>query len=478
MVKYSDKSRHGSIISNISKARNDGLYCDITLTTGDTSLNAHKLILSSISDYFTSLFKYSDDVAQSCKLDPCVVTEECLESIVEYAYTGELEITDENVQDLLVASNFLQIFFIGVKCEEYISEHLTSENVVCLLSFSIQHNLSKLFLSICQYVSENFLSFTLRDNVLMTIPFDDLVYILKNKNLTVLECGIPVEKVELHVLNLIRLYSISSSLNSEEIETLLVIVNFSEISQSDAYDMFQLWKKKLAGKPQEKTVESYLVQNYLKNLGRPDLFNPICRNFSSACKRVFSNNCLRKGYSYFDNLSVSDRIRKVRIWFGYTPSQLAGISISYMIGEEKIYGSRKNVPVVTSDQEFFLRENEVIVEINFCKTAQRVRSLKFISNFGMQYGPYGEERGHIRRVTAPSSNGYLHGIRMENKIKVFENSALVSLNALSFDWIVFVEPSKIRDNVEDEEIELQITNCCTTNYEYAPDIYENDSDPR
>jgi hypothetical protein len=53
---------------------------------------------------------------------------------------------------------------------------------------------------------------------------------------------------------------------------------------------------------------------------------------------------------------------------------------------------------------------------------------------------------------------------MENKIKVFENSALVSLNALSFDWIVFVEPSKIRDNVEDEEIELQVTNCCTTNY--------------
>jgi hypothetical protein len=74
----------------------------------------------------------------------------------------------------------------------------------------------------------------------MTIPFDDLVYILKNTNLTVLECGIPVEKVELHVLNLIRLYSKSSSLNSEEIETLLVIVNFSEISKSDAYETLSL----------------------------------------------------------------------------------------------------------------------------------------------------------------------------------------------------------------------------------------------
>jgi hypothetical protein len=93
------------------------------------------------------------------------------------------------------------------------------------------------------------------------------------------------------------------------------------------------------------------------------------------------------------NVSISSEFKLDE----YTPSQLAGISISYMIGEEKIYGSRKNVPVVTSDQEFFLRENEVIVEINFCKTAQRVRSLKFISNFGMQYGPYGEERGHIRR---------------------------------------------------------------------------------
>lgn len=481
MVKYTDKNRQDSIISNINKARKDGLYCDITLSSGDTSLNVHKLILSSISDYFTSLFKYSDDVCQHCNLDPCVVTEECLEAIVEYAYTGELEITDENVQDLLVASSFLQIFFISVKCEEYISEHLTSENVVCLLSFSIQHNLSKLFTSICQYVSEKFLSFTLRDNVLMSIPFDDLVYLLKSQNLTVIECGIPVDKVELHILNLIRLYSEFSNLNEEEIKALLLMVNFSEITQSDAYDMFETWNKKLNEK-QAETVKFYLVNNYLlnvdKHVGKPFLSNPVCRKFSSMCKRVFSNNCLRKGYSYFDNLSVNDRIRKMRVWFGYTPSQLAGISISYMIGEEKTYGSRKNVPVVTSDQEFFLRENEVIVEINFCKTAERVRSLKFISNFGMQYGPYGEEKGNVRMVKAPSSSSYLHGIRMENKAKVFENSALVSLNELYFDWIVFVEPGKIRENIEDEEIELQTTKCCSTNYEYAADIYENDSDPR
>lgn len=79
-------------------------------------------------------------------------------------------------------------------------------------------------------------------------------------------------------------------------------------------------------------------------------------------------------------------------------------------------------------------------------------------------------------MKAPSPNAYLHGIRMENKSKVFENSALVSLNALYFDWIVFVEPSKIRDNIEDEDIQLQTTNCCSTNYERAADIY--DSDPR
>lgn len=241
---------------------------------------------------------------------------------------------------------------------------MTSENVVCLLSFSIQHNLSKLFTSICQYVSENFLSFTLRDNVLMSIPFDDLVYLLKSQNLTVIECGIPVDKVELHILNLIRLYSEFSNLNEEEIKALLLMVNFSEITQSDAYDMFETWNKKLNEK-QAETVKFYLVKNYLlnvdKHVGKPFLSNPVCRKFSSMCKRVFSNNCLRKGYSYFDNLSVNDRIRKMRVWFGYTPSQLAGISISYMIGEEKTYGSRKNVPVVTSDQEFFLRENEVIV---------------------------------------------------------------------------------------------------------------------
>ncbi|VDH94635.1 uncharacterized protein [Mytilus edulis] len=480
MVKYSDQNRHGNIISKINRARHEGLYCDITLTSGNTSLRAHKLILTSVSDYFTSLFKYSDDVCQTCKLDPNVVTEECLEAIVEYAYTGDVEITDDNVQDLLVASNFLQILFISIKCEEYISEHLTSENVVCLLSFSIQHNLPKLFSSVCHYVSENFLSFTLRDNVLLSIPYDDLLYLLKCVDLTVLECGIPAEKPEVHILNLIRLYSEFCELQPDEVKPLLQVVNFSEITQFDAFDMFELWKKKLNGIDVQTLVEQFLVKNYLsgefKQEGEPQLFNQICRKFSSMCKRVFSNNSLRKGYSYFDNLSVNDRIRKIRIWFGYTPSQLAGISVSYMIGEEKTYGSRKNVPVVTSDQDFFLRENEVIVEVHFCKTAVRVRSLKFISNFGTQYGPYGEERGSIRKVKAPSPNAYLHGIRMENKSKVFENSALVSLNALYFDWIVFVEPSKIRDNIEDEDIQLQTTNCCSTNYERAADIY--DSDPR
>lgn len=479
MVRYYDGSRHGNLISKINLARQEGLYCDITLISGQTKLKAHRLVLSSVSDYFASLFKYSVD-SFHCTVDPNVVTSECLEAIVDYAYTGEVDITEDNVQDLLVASNFLQVLFITQKCDEYISEHLTSENVVCLLSFSIQQNLPKLFSSICHYVSENFLSFTLRDNVLMGIPFEDLIYLLKSEKLTVMECGIPAEKPELHILNLIRLYSEACELAVDKIKALLEVINFSEIAQIDAYDICDTWKKKLTRPEDICIVEQYLVRNYLGDAkGEPYLFNPIVRKFSSMCKRVFSNNSVRKGYSYFDNLSVRDRIRKIRIWFGHTPSQLAGISIFYLSGEDKTYGSRKNVPVITSDQDFFLRENEVVVEIHFCKTSQRVRSLKFISNFGTQYGPYGDEIGTVRKVKAPSPNGYLHGIRMENKSKVFENSSLVSLNALYFDWIVFVEPSKICANVEDEEIELETTtNCWSTVYEHAPDIYESDRDPR
>jgi hypothetical protein len=52
------------------------------------------------------------------EFDENIITGECLESIVDYSYSGKINITEDNMYDLLLASDYLDITFIKTECEK------------------------------------------------------------------------------------------------------------------------------------------------------------------------------------------------------------------------------------------------------------------------------------------------------------------------------------------------------------------------
>jgi len=149
---------------NLGKLRKDRIFCDVILRSGLREIYAHRIILTMLSDYFTVLFKYEGGFEKpAIEFDENMITGECLESIVDYSYSGKINITKDNVYDLSLAADYFDIRFIKTECEKFLQDLQNSdkdwinfENLPTLTWFVCHLNLS--FLDpICIFISMHFI---------------------------------------------------------------------------------------------------------------------------------------------------------------------------------------------------------------------------------------------------------------------------------------------------------------------------------
>ena len=76
--------------------------CGFTLTTNNTSIDCHKLVLTSASSYFNQLLFDSEHKTNSIDVTP--LPEHILRIVVAFMYNSEYVIDDENVVELLELS--------------------------------------------------------------------------------------------------------------------------------------------------------------------------------------------------------------------------------------------------------------------------------------------------------------------------------------------------------------------------------------
>ncbi|VDI61683.1 Hypothetical predicted protein [Mytilus galloprovincialis] len=120
-VKYENYFK--SAFTKMHKYLQDDLFYDVTLRCGTTIIKGHKLVLSSLSDYFKNMFLYKtkdeQDESEEYSLDRSIIKPHVIELMVNFAYTGIILIDDSNVQDILIAANFLQVDFVSLECERF-----------------------------------------------------------------------------------------------------------------------------------------------------------------------------------------------------------------------------------------------------------------------------------------------------------------------------------------------------------------------
>ena len=144
------------VLCKVHSLRCHKKLCDVVLRAGGTEIRTHRAILAACSSYFLAMFTHElreseQDVVEIKDMDP-----EILSCLVDFAYTGEVEVTVENVQEVLSAASLLQITQVQDICCEFLKKQLDANNCLGIKNFAEANGCSQLSDVIDEYARRHF----------------------------------------------------------------------------------------------------------------------------------------------------------------------------------------------------------------------------------------------------------------------------------------------------------------------------------
>ena len=124
-------------INNLWQHQQKKEFCDFSLTTNNTSIKCHKLVLSSASSYFSELLCNSEHNTNIIDVTP--LPEHILRTIVAFMYNSEYVIDDDNVIELLKLSMTWNLDILAMLCVEYMNDNVTINNACRFYNFALDN---------------------------------------------------------------------------------------------------------------------------------------------------------------------------------------------------------------------------------------------------------------------------------------------------------------------------------------------------
>lgn len=132
---------------------------DCVLKVGDRSLPCHRLIMAACSPYFRDLY-FSEDGKETKSSNKEVVLENVdptiMDMVVNYLYSAEIDITDENVQDIFAVASRFQIPSVFTACVNYLQKNLSMGNCLAIFRLGLVLNCPRLAMAARDYIAERF----------------------------------------------------------------------------------------------------------------------------------------------------------------------------------------------------------------------------------------------------------------------------------------------------------------------------------
>ncbi|KAL1464852.1 hypothetical protein WDU94_004463 [Cyamophila willieti] len=183
----------------INLMRHNIQLCDVTLRCGMDTIHAHRVVLASTSPYFHAMF--NDDMVEKDQTEIGFqdIDAVALRHLVDFSYTGEITITEENVQVLLPASSLLQMASVREACCKFLMRQLHPSNCLGIRSFADTHSCKELHRRSHKYALLNFQEVMNTEEFLL-LPFSQVEELISNNQLNIAS----EEKVFLSVLNWVK----------------------------------------------------------------------------------------------------------------------------------------------------------------------------------------------------------------------------------------------------------------------------------
>lgn len=444
-----------TIVKSLYRFWKDGEYCDITLHVGGRTIKTHKTILATLSEYFRILLRM--DAQNETDVHLHGVSFSCLELLLQYAYTGSLEVKDDEVQSLYITADYLQVHYVKEACERMILRSVNKGNCVSMLSFALTFSLEKIT-NRCLTLMGRHLEEISQSEEFVSIPYDCLLSFVSKVDLIVFRNGypLPLKLNELAILKAIMRYvsePIEPKLNKDQIYSLVIAAKLIYVDYDE-------WEKMVENHTEMLMDDSFCdIRKYLeeaKDTANKVLMMSILNTPPSwsaeredpVNTKIVHRECEmhRSSFDYLDCVYFDDqpssivnegnRISKIVVVTGpegeCTEEVVTGVHVFDSHWRHHGYPLDKAEP--SKCHEIELKTTEVIIRVEMMFLAGYINTMTFFTNLKRSLGPFGGKPvGSQLGIGFPPENylGYLHSFAGYE----CEDSGSKCIRGLDFNWV-------------------------------------------
>ncbi|ABQ43616.1 Kelch-like protein [Tanapox virus] len=309
------------LVTSINKLKDENLLYDVTLIADGKKIQAHKIILASVSDYFKKMFTDNFSEKNSNEINMSGIDFNSLSLLINFIYSGNLNINQSNVEILLYKADYLQITSVVTLCEKFMIRKLNQENCLRMYYYAKKFCRKELENVAMEMIIKNILKIVSSPEF-NSICISDLKIILSNEKLNVIDEDLAayilskwlnknkntVKKCPLSLLKTIK----KSLLCEKMIELLL---NIPSIYNN--YDCVKYLTEKTHKQTPRKRSQGYIIAVGGKNpldLKTPvEVYSPFTNSWATITHML-------KHRHLFSVAVIEDTVYIVGGTFGYMPT--------------------------------------------------------------------------------------------------------------------------------------------------------------
>ena len=155
------------LAKRLNVLRKQDHLCDVTLVTkGDKEFKAHRNVLSAASPFFLKLLQSDlkenrEGIVRFEEISGAVI-----EDVLEFIYTGGVEVTQDNCKDFIAAANYLLIPGLKNLSGQVLERHMSKSNCISTFYFAEIYQCNELITNTRKFIHANFTSVAEMDEFL------------------------------------------------------------------------------------------------------------------------------------------------------------------------------------------------------------------------------------------------------------------------------------------------------------------------
>jgi len=133
---FKDAERETSSLQGFQSLRESEQLIDVTLSVDGQQFSCHRALLAAASEYFRCLFTTTLAEQNQSVITISGVDANSMRQVLDYIYTGRVELNSDTVQNLLSSANLFQLRGLRDGCAEFMEQKIEIDNCIGIHFFA------------------------------------------------------------------------------------------------------------------------------------------------------------------------------------------------------------------------------------------------------------------------------------------------------------------------------------------------------